>query len=126
MKHYLSKEAKADIAFRIKVAEKFGIQPVSLRASRLLDKYCESADQVKEWISDRHILKIKQMGKKTIQEILCAFGFCQDKSWHHVHCHLCVKHVTNYREELKNYAQIFRKRINVTQLTKDIMAVDVS
>jgi hypothetical protein len=126
MKHYLSKEAKADIAFRIKVAEKFGIQPVSLRASRLLDKYCESAEQVKEWISNRHILKIRQMGKKTLQEILCAFDFCQDKSWHYVHCPLHVRPVTNYREELRNYAQIFRKRINVTQLTTDIMTVDAS
>jgi hypothetical protein len=126
MKHYLSKEAKADIAFRIKVAEKFGIQPVSLRASRLLDKHCESAEQVKEWISNKHILKIRQMGKKTLQEIFCAFGLCQDKSWHHFYCPFHVRPVTNYREELRNYAQIFRKRINVTQLSADIMTVDAS
>lgn len=73
----LSKKAKADIAFRIKVAEKFGIQPVSLRASKLLDQYCESAEEVKAMLADRSILKIRQMGKKTINELACTFGYCE-------------------------------------------------
>jgi hypothetical protein len=77
MKHYLSKAAKADIAFRIKVAEKFEIQPVSLRASRLLDKHCKSAEQVKAILADRSILRIQQMGKKTLNELACAFGCCE-------------------------------------------------
>ena len=85
MKYVLSKEAKADAAFRIEVAEKFGIEPISLRASKLLNAHCESAEQVKEWLENKHILKIKQMGKKTLNELCCAFGFCVHLAWraHH-------------------------------------------
>ena len=126
MKRHLSKEEKANIQFCRQVAEKFGIRPISLRASKLLDKHCESADQVKEWLQNKHILKIRQMGKKTLNELFCAFGFCETKGWHHLCCPLYVRDVTNYRQELNNYAPIFRKRINVTQLTEDIMAVDAS
>lgn len=72
--YYLSKQQKADIAFRIKVAEKFGIQPLSLRASKLLDKYCPSVEEAKEWASNKSLLKIRQMGKKTIIEIRYALG----------------------------------------------------
>ena len=84
MKYVLSKEAKADAAFRIEVAEKFGIKPISLRASKLLNAHCDSAEQVKEWINNKHILKIRQMGKGTLNELFCAFGLCDHHAgWHH-------------------------------------------
>lgn len=83
MKHVLSKEAKADAAFRIQVAEKFGIKPISLRASKLLNAHCESAEQVKEWIDNKHILKIRQMGKGTLNELFCAFGLCDHHTGGH-------------------------------------------
>jgi hypothetical protein len=126
MKRHLTKQAKADIQFRRQIAEKFGIRPISLRASKLLDKYCDSADQVKEWIQNKHILKIRQMGKMTLNELFCAFGFCETKGWHHACCPLRVRVATNYRQELNNYDQIFRKRINITQLTKDIVNAHAS
>jgi len=118
MRRYLSKKEKEEAEFCAKVAEKFGIKPISIRATRLLYHHCESADQVREWIRSRHILKIRQMGKKTLRELFCAFGFCQSEEvpWHHDCCPSALRCETNYRAELANYAQIFRKRISISKL----------
>jgi hypothetical protein len=122
MKRYFSKQQRLEVEFRLKVAEKFGIKPISIRASKLLDKHFESGNQVKQSFEKKQILKIRQMGKKTLRELLCAFGFCQEEglawwTWHHDCCSFSVRLKTNYREELGSYAQIFRKHVNVSQLT---------
>jgi hypothetical protein len=72
----LSKEQMEHLLLRIKVAEKFGIQPVSYRASRLLNKHCPSVEEAKEWVGSKAILKVKQIGAKSIRELRCAFGLC--------------------------------------------------
>lgn len=112
MKRYLSKKEKEEAEFCAKVAEKFGIKPISIRASRLLYHHCDSADQVREWIKSKHILKIRQMGMKTLRELFCAFGFCQSEevSWHHDRCAFAPKRHISYRKELQHYATISRKQ----------------
>lgn len=111
MRRYFSKEEKEQFEFCDQVAKKFGINPISIRASRLLNSHCESADQVKEWLRSKHILKIRQMGKKTLRELYCAFGYCKEyaPSGHADKCALHPMPRINYREMLKDYAQIFRR-----------------
>jgi thioesterase domain-containing protein len=70
----LSKQQKLDAQFRIDVARKFGIEPISLRASRCLDKYCPSVEGAKKWAASRDILKKRNVGHKSILEIRAAFG----------------------------------------------------
>lgn len=70
----LSKQQKLDAQFRIDVARKFGIEPISLRASRCLDKYCPSIEGATEWVAGNGILKRRNVGKKSILEIRAAFG----------------------------------------------------
>lgn len=74
MNHKLSKQQKLDAQFRVDIAAKFGIKPISLRASRCLDKYCPSVEGAKEWAAGSDILKKRNVGRKSILEIRAAFG----------------------------------------------------
>ena len=108
-----SKQRKAELSLRRRVAKKFEIHPISLRATKLLNTHCKSRDQVLEWLKSKHILKIRQMGKKTLRELYCAFECCKEEApcGHDESCDLAVKSYVNYRAELASYAQIFRKRL---------------
>lgn len=81
MNYSLSKQQKLDYKFRIGVAKKFGIEPISLRASRFLDKYCASIDEAIEWAKGNAILKQRNIGKKSVMEIRIAFGLAPKGYW---------------------------------------------
>ena len=126
---YIDKKTREKNEFCEKVAKRFGIKkPMSYRASRLVHENCSCAEDVKAWIAwDSVRKKCKDLGAHTVSEIRDAFrvttvfNYRGDSYTRKISSEL-FSHLpkTNYRELLAEYAQVFRKPININPLIEEI------
>jgi hypothetical protein len=126
---YIDKKTRENNEFCKKVAKRFGLkEPMSYRASRLVHENCSCAKDVIAWIAwDSVRKKCKDLGACTVSEIRDAFRVTTVFNYRgHSYTRKISSELfanlpkTNYRELLADYAQVFRKPINIHPLIEEV------
>ena len=133
---YVSKQQKENDRFCESVAKRFKLKkPLSLRASKAIHANCSCVEDVKAWIAwDSVRKKCAGLGACTIAEIRDAFGVTVVYSYNGKPYEWTIFDDStypkiNYRQELQNYATVFRPVGKISTLIDDIrksIAEDIS